>query len=399
MNEKLFVEDLQVEGKKILVRVDFNVPLDKELNITSDKRIVAALATIEYLIKNNAKVILMSHLGRPKGERNSQFSLKPVFENLKKKISSPVYFADDCIGKTAQDAVDSLKNGEVLLLENLRFYKGETNNDSEFAKQLASLGDIFVNDAFGTAHRAHASTEGITKFFNQNACGYLLKKEIDFLDSAIKHPKRPFAAVIGGAKISGKIDVLRSLLEKVDILIVGGGMAFTFFKAQGKEIGKSLLEEDKIDLAKTILDQADSMNKSLILPIDCKIASEFSNNADAQVVSVDAIPKDKMGLDIGPASIELFTEKLTSAKTIVWNGPMGVFEFEKFAVGTNAIADILAKCTDNGAITIIGGGDSASAIEKSGLSSRMSHISTGGGASLEFLEGKILPGVAALTDK
>jgi len=241
MNEKLFVEDLQVEGKKILVRVDFNVPLDKELNITSDKRIVAALATIEYLIKNNAKVILMSHLGRPKGERNSQFSLKPVFENLKKKISSPVYFADDCIGKTAQDAVDSLKNGEVLLLENLRFYKGETNNDSEFAKQLASLGDIFVNDAFGTAHRAHASTEGITKFFNQNACGYLLKKEIDFLDSAIKHPKRPFAAVIGGAKISGKIDVLRSLLEKVDILIVGGGMAFTFFNLQKQFLIRQIL--------------------------------------------------------------------------------------------------------------------------------------------------------------
>ena len=398
MNEKLFIEDLQLEGKKVLVRVDFNVPLDDDLNITSNKRVIAALPTIKYLVKNNAQVILMSHLGRPKGERISKFSLKPVFEELKKQISSAVYFTSDCIGDTVNNAVDSLKNGEILLLENLRYHKEETDNDANFAKQLASIADIYINDAFGTAHRAHASTEGITKFFNQNASGYLMKKELDFLDSAIKNPKRPFAAIIGGAKISGKIDVLQSLLEKVDTLIVGGGMAFTFFKAQGKEIGKSLLENDKIDLAKQVLEQAKSMGKDLILPIDCQVTSDFSNDSKIQTVSVDAIPSDKMGLDIGPDSITLFTEKLIMAKTIVWNGPMGVFEFENFAVGTTSIAQILAKCTDNGAITIIGGGDSASAIEKAGLSSKMSHISTGGGASLEFLEGKVLPGVA-LTDK
>ena len=396
MSEKLFVEDLDVAGKKVLVRVDFNVPLDENGKITNDKRIVASLPTITYLSEKGAKVILMSHLGRPKGERKPEFSLKPVAEDLKGRFPGKVSFADDCIGDPAKAAVDALKDGDILLLENVRFHKEETKNGEEFAKQLASLGDIYVNDAFGSAHRAHASTEGVTKHIEKCAAGYLMKKELDYLGAAVGNPARPFVAILGGAKISGKIDVIGNLLGKVDKLLVGGGMMFTFYKAQGKEIGKSLLEEDKLDLAKETLEKAGA---KMILPTDTVVASEFSNDAESKTVSVDAIPADMLGLDIGPATVEMFKKELDGAKTVVWNGPMGVFEFDNFAVGTNAIAKVLAECTEKGATTIIGGGDSASAAKKAGVANQISHISTGGGASLEFLEGKTLPGVAALTDK
>ncbi len=399
MSEKLFIEDLDVSRKKVLVRADFNVPLDENQNITSDKRIVASLPTIEYLSEEGAKVILMSHLGRPKGESKPEFSLKPVADDLKKRLGDKVSFVEDCIGEKVEAVVDGLNQGDILLLENLRFYSEETKNDPDFSKKLASLGDLYVNDAFGTAHRAHASTEGVTKYMDQCAAGYLMKKELDFLDKALENPAHPFVAVLGGAKISGKIDVIENLLRKVDTLIIGGGMAYTFFKSQGLEIGNSLLEEDKIPLADKILKDAETEGKKILLPIDCVCGSEFSNDAEIKIVAKDRIPSDMEAMDIGPESIRLFSEELISAKTIVWNGPMGVFEFSNFAKGTNDIANVLAECTDKGAITIIGGGDSASAIAKAGLSSRMSHISTGGGASLELLEGKTLPGIAALTDK
>jgi phosphoglycerate kinase len=397
---KLFIEDLQVSAKKVLVRVDFNVPMDENQTITSDARIVAALPTINYLVEQGAKTILMSHCGRPKGERKPEFSLKPVADDLQSKLgATPVKFVSDCIGSEVQAAVDALQNGEVLLLENLRYYKEETDNDADFAAKLAALGDVYVNDAFGTAHRAHASTEGVTRHIDQCASGYLLKKEIDYLGSAVENPQRPFVAILGGAKISGKIDVIKNLIDKVDTLIIGGGMSYTFFKAMGKEIGKSLLEEDRIPMAKEILEEVGAKGKDLQLPVDCVVVKEFSNDAESEVVSVDAIPAEKEAMDIGPETAKLYAQKLANAKTVVWNGPMGVFEFSNFAKGTNAIATALAQATEQGATTIIGGGDSASAIAKAGLSDKMSHISTGGGASLEYLEGKVLPGVAALTDK
>ena len=399
MSEKLFIEDLDVKGKRVLVRVDFNVPLDKDLNITDDNRIVASLPTINYLSGHGARVILMSHLGRPKGEKKPEFSLKPVADDLAKRFGEKALFIDDCIGGKVEAAVAALQDGDILLLENLRYYKGETDNDPDFAKKLASLADVYVNDAFGTAHRAHASTEGVTKYLDQCAAGYLIKKELDFLGRALENPEHPFIAILGGAKISGKIDVITNLIGKVDSLIIGGGMAYTFFKAQGHEIGKSLLEEDKIPVAQQVLKDAEAKGTKLLLPVDCVCGLEFSNDTERKTVAHDAIPADMQGLDIGPETIRLFSDELASAMTIVWNGPMGVFEFDTFAVGTNKIAETLAECTDRGAKTIIGGGDSASAIMKAGLSSRMSHISTGGGASLEFLEGKVLPGIAALTDK
>jgi 3-phosphoglycerate kinase len=357
------------------------------------------LPSIKYLSEHGAKVILMSHLGRPKGEKKPEFSMRPVAENLKTKVSAKVSFVDDCIGDSVTAAVAAMNNGDILLLENLRFYKQEEKNDPEFSKKLASIADLYVNDAFGTAHRAHASTEGVTKFIKQCAAGYLMKKELDYLGMAVSNPKHPFVAVLGGAKVSDKIEVIKNLLNKVDSLIIGGGMMFTFYKAQGKEIGKSLLEADKVDVAKKILEDAKAEGKNLLLPVDTVVAAEFKNESPAKVVSWDAIPADQMGLDIGPKSIEMFTKELENAKTIVWNGPMGVFEMENFAKGTNAIAQALANATAKGAITIVGGGDSASAIKKAGLSKKVSHVSTGGGASLEFLEGKVLPGVAALTDK
>ncbi len=399
MSAKLFIEELDIAGKKVLVRVDFNVPLDENQKITNDNRIVASLPTITYLSEKGAKVILMSHLGRPKGERKPEFSLKPVAENLKTRFREKVSFVDDCIGENVEQIVSALQDGDILLLENLRYYNEETKNDPEFAKKLASLSDVYVNDAFGTAHRAHASTEGVTKYIEQCAAGYLIKKELDYLGDALEQPEKPFVAILGGAKISGKIDVITNLIGNVDTLIVGGGMTYTFYKAMGYEIGKSLLEEDKVSLADQILKDAKEKDTKFLLPLDCLCGYEFSNETEKKVVAKDAITSDMMAMDIGPETIKLFSEELSSAKTIVWNGPMGVFEFDNFATGTYEIAEVLAECTDKGATTIIGGGDSASAIAKAGLSSRMSHISTGGGASLEFLEGKILPGIAALTDK
>ncbi|MBD3393416.1 MAG: phosphoglycerate kinase [Chitinivibrionales bacterium] len=392
---KLFIEDLDVSGKRVLVRVDFNVPLDESGAITNDKRIVASLPTITYLSGRGAKVILMSHLGRPKGERTSEFSLKPVAEDLKGRFPGKVSFVDDCVGDAVAAAVDGLNDGDILLLENVRFYKEETANGGGFAAKLASLGDIYVNDAFGSAHRAHASTEGVTRHIEQCAAGYLMKKELDYLGAAVGNPARPFVAILGGAKISGKIDVIANLLDKVDTLLIGGAMMFTFYKAQGKEIGKSLLEEDKVDLARETLEKA---GDKMVLPVDTIVAETFSNDAPGTAVPVDAIPADTMGLDIGPETIALFTKKLEGAKTIVWNGPMGVFEFDNYAVGTNEIAKVLAACTKKGATTIVGGGDSASAAKKAGVAKQISHISTGGGASLELLEGKELPGVAALSE-
>ena len=395
---KLFIEDLNLKGKRVLVRVDFNVPLDENQNITDDIRIVSALPTIKKIIQDGGKAILMSHLGRPKGEKIDKFSLRPVAVRLSELLNQEVKFVPDCIGEEVKKIVSEMKEGDVVLLENLRFHSGETKNDPEFAKQLAELADVYVNDAFGTAHRAHASTEGVTKYIDRCAAGYLMQKEIEFLGNAVNKPIRPFTAILGGAKISGKIDVIKSLFQKVDSLIIGGGMAFTFFKAMGYEIGKSLLEEEKVELAKEILEKAERTKMSFLLPMDVVVANEFSNDAEFEVVDVENIPADKMGLDIGPKSVELFKKVIMNSKTVVWNGPMGVFEFDNFAKGTFAIAEALAEATENGSITIIGGGDSAAAIKKAGLSDKVTHVSTGGGASLEFLEGKTLPGIAALTD-
>lgn len=395
---KLSIDKVELNNKRVLVRVDFNVPQDDNLNITDDNRIVASLPTIKKIISSNGKAILMSHFGRPKGKVNPKYSLKPCAKRLGELLDKEVKLAPDCIGEDVKAMVDAMKSGDVLLLENVRFHEEEEKNDANFSKQLASLGDVYINDAFGSAHRAHASTEGITKFIPICAAGYLMQKELDYLGNALSQPKRPYCAVLGGAKISGKIDVIMNLFDKVDTLIIGGGMAFTFFKAQGKKIGKSLLEEDKVELAKEVLQKASASKVKFLLPVDVVVASEFKNESPAFTVNVDNIPSDKMGLDIGAASAKLFTEELLKSKTIVWNGPMGVFEMDNFASGTFAIARTLAEATKNGAITVIGGGDSAAAISKAGLEDEVSHVSTGGGASLEFLEGKVLPGVAALSD-
>ena len=395
---KLSIDNVDLINKRVLVRVDFNVPLDEKLNITNDIRIVESLPTIKKIISSGGKAILMSHLGRPKGERKPEFSLKPAAKRLSELLGKEVNLAPDCIGSDVEKMVNEMKPGDVILLENLRFHKQEEKNDPEFAKQLAKLGDVYINDAFGSAHRAHASTEGVTKFIKTCAAGYLMQKELDYLGKALAKPKRPYCAILGGAKISGKIDVIKNLLDKVDSLIVGGGMAFTFFKAEGKEIGKSLLEVEKLDLAKDLLQNLKSSKIKFLLPVDVVVADEFKNESPSKVVSVDNIPPDKMGLDIGPETIKLFSDELMKSKTIVWNGPMGVFEMDNFAKGTFEIAQVLAKTTSGGAVTVIGGGDSAAAISKAGLEKKVSHVSTGGGASLEFLEGKVLPGVAALTD-
>lgn len=398
---KLFIEDLDVAGKKVIVRVDYNVPL-KEGKVDSDKRLVASLPTVKFLKDKGAKVILMSHLGRPKGQVVDTLSLAPVATRLGEILGSEVKFVNQCVGAEAESAVAALSEGQVLLLENLRFHAEETGNDEAFAKQLANLADVYVNDAFGTAHRAHASTAGITKFIDQCACGYLIKKELEFLGGALDEPKRPFVSIIGGAKISGKIDVVEALLPKVDNIIIGGGMAYTFYKAQGHEIGKSLCENDKIPLALELMKQADG---KLVLPTDCTILDPDDLNfkdrcvdGPVGIAQFDKIPMDKEGCDIGPDSIKAFCDIVKSAGTVVWNGPMGIFELPECATGTFAVADALVEATKNGAITIIGGGDSASAIEKAGLEDKVSHVSTGGGASLEFLEGKKLPGVEALTE-
>jgi len=397
--DKLTVEDLDLKGKRVLMRVDFNVPLESG-RVVNDKRIRAALPTINYITNHGGKLILMSHLGRPKGKRVPEMSLEPCVTVLNALLGRKTKFVGDCIGPDVDRAVESLGEGEILLLQNLRYYQQETENDPDFAAQLAKLGDVYVNDAFGTAHRAHASTEGVTHYIDKCAAGYLLMKEIAYLGGVLQNPDSPFVAILGGAKISGKIDIISNLLPRVDTIIIGGGMAYTFFKAQEKEIGKSLLEEDKIELAKELLTKG---AEKLILPVDCMVSDTFDFEArkvgDLKSVSADAIPADTYSLDIGPQSIEKFRSIITAAKTIVWNGPMGVFEIEDTARGTFAIANALADATANGATTIIGGGDSASAVDRAGVSDKVSHVSTGGGASLEFMEGKVLPGVAALTDK
>ena len=390
------VKDITVKGKRVIVRCDFNVPLDETLSITDEKRIVESLPTIRYLLDHGAKVILMSHLGRPKGKPVPSMSLAPVAKSLSSHLGKQVKLAPDCIGPEVEKMVASLETGDVLLLENLRFHKEEEANDEGFSKKLAALADVYVNDAFGTAHRAHASTEGITRYLDSVASGFLLKKEIEYLDGAVKTPKRPFVAIIGGVKISGKIDVITSLLDKADTLLIGGGMAFTFFKALGLEIGKSVLEADKVELAKEIMDRAHTSTCELLLPVDCMAADQFANNALTRIVSIHSIPSDWEGLDIGPETRRIYSEKIANAATVVWNGPMGVFEMDTFAGGTKAVAEAMAEATRKGAVTIVGGGDSAAAIAKFGMESAMSHISTGGGASLELLEGKVLPGVKAL---
>ncbi|HEX9916493.1 MAG TPA: phosphoglycerate kinase [candidate division Zixibacteria bacterium] len=395
---KLSIEDLSLKDKKVLMRVDFNVPL-KNGEVTDDTRIVESLPSIKKVLKEGGRLILMSHLGRPKGKPNSEMSLKPVAKRLEKLLNKPVKFVNDCIGPEVEKTVSELKSGECLLLENLRFYAQEEENDPEFAGKLAKLGEIYINDAFGTAHRAHASTEGVTKYFKQCAAGYLMQKELKYLGMALSNPSRPFVAILGGAKISGKIDVISSLMDKVNTLLIGGGMVFTFYKALGFGIGNSLVEEDKISLAKEILDKAKKKGLDIVLPEDIVIAKEVDEKSEVKIVDKDKIESGWKGLDIGPKTITLFAKKLENAKTVVWNGPMGVFEIERFSKGTIEIAKVLAKITRKGATTIVGGGDSASAIAKAGVEKEISHISTGGGASLEFLEGKTLPGVAALTDK
>jgi phosphoglycerate kinase len=396
---KLHIDDIEVKGRRVLIRVDFNVPLDEHQRVTDDSRIRATLPTIRKLIDGGARVILMSHLGRPKGEWKPELSLKPVAERLTQLLGQSVILAPDCVGDEVRNLVGALKDGQVILLENLRFHKQETDNDPEFSQRLASLGDLYVNDAFGAAHRAHASTDGVTQYFDIRAAGDLMRKEIDYLGRALQNPEKPFLAILGGAKISGKIEVIQNLLDKVDGFLIGGGMAFAFIKAQGSDIGKTLFEENTLPVAKQVLYQTMEAGISLALPEDCKVADRFAADADAKVVSSDEIPADWMALDIGPKTIEAFTDKINSAKTIVWNGPMGVFEFAAFRDGTEAVARALADATSRGATTIIGGGDSAAAVAQLGLAGQVSHVSTGGGASLEFLEGRTLPGVAALSDR
>ncbi len=384
-------------GKRVLVRVDFNVPQTETGAITDDTRIRAALPTIKYLTEAGAKAILVSHLGRPKGI-TEKLKLDPIATRLSELLGTTVIKTDDSIGKAVAEAINSADDGSVILLENIRFYAEEEQNDREFAKKLASLADLYVNDAFGTAHRAHASTEGVAEFLSPAVAGLLLDKELQYLNGAIDDPKRPLIAIVGGSKVSSKIGVIDALLEKVDKLIVGGGMIFTFYKARGLAVGKSLVEEDKLDLAKSLEAKAKERGVEFLLPTDVVIADNFKPDANAQTVSIENIPDGWMGLDIGADSIKLFQNALADCKTVIWNGPMGVFEFDKFAIGTEAIARTLAEITETGTITIIGGGDSVAAVEKVGVANKMSHISTGGGASLELLEGKVLPGIAALND-
>lgn len=393
---KKTIRDIDVKGKHVVVRCDFNVPMQDGV-ITDDNRIVSALPTIRYLIENGAKVVLMSHFGRPKGEARMEFTLAPVAKRLAELLEKEVKFIScpEVVNDEVKQAAAALKDGEVMLLENVRFRKEETDNEAGFAKELASLGEIFVQDAFGTAHRAHASTAGIADYLPA-VSGFLIEKEVKFLGSAVENPERPFVAIMGGAKVGDKIPVIENLLQKVDTLIIGGGMAYTFFKSMGLEIGKSILDADNIDLAKKLMEKAEAQDVKMLIPVDTVCATEFSNDAETKICDRDAIPADMEGLDIGPKTVELYREALKDAKTVVWNGPMGVFEMPNFAKGTKAIAEILA---DSDAITIIGGGDSAAAAEQFGLADKMTHISTGGGASLEFLEGKVLPGIAVIEDK
>lgn len=397
MNKKT-IEDIDVQGKKVFVRADFNVPLDDKQQITNDKRIRATLPTINYLLDHGAAVILASHLGRPKGKVKPELSLKPVADYFTKLWGRPIKFAADCVGETARQAAASLQPGEILLLENLRFHPEEEKNDPAFAKELASLADVAVDDAFGCAHRGHASNEGITKYI-ETVAGYLIEKEIKFIGAALAAPKRPFVAILGGAKVSDKIGVISNMIDKVDTIIIGGGMAHTFDAAKGLPIGDSLCEPDKYDLARELLAKAEKKGVRVVLPVDVVVADKFAADANHKTVAVDQVEPGWQALDSGPKTSALYTEALKGAKTVIWNGPMGVFEFDAFAKGTEAVAKAVAKATEEGAVSIVGGGDSIAALKKTGLSEKISHISTGGGATLEFLEGKVLPGIAAIADK
>ena len=392
---KKTVRDIDLKDKKVLVRCDFNVPMDENKKITDNTRIVAAIPTIKYLLENNCAIILCSHLGRPKGEFKPEYSLAPVAEELSKLLGKEVIMAKDVIGEDAKQKAANLKQGQIMLLENVRFHKEETDNSPEFAKELASMAQIYVNDAFGTAHRAHSSTAGVAAYLPA-VSGFLIEKELKFLGNAINNPQRPFVAILGGAKVSDKIGVIDSLLDKIDTLMIGGGMAYTFFKAQGYEVGNSICELDKLDLAKQAMEKAKEKGVKLMLPVDTKIGKEFKPDTESKTVAWTEIPEGWEGFDIGEKTIKMFVDELQTAKTVVWNGPLGLFEFDQFAIGTNEIAKALSKID---ATTIIGGGDSAAAVEKAGLADKMTHISTGGGASLEFLEGKKLPGIECLLDK
>ena len=394
MNKKT-VKDIDLKGKKVLVRCDFNVPYDENRVITDNRRIVAALPTIKYLIENNCKIILCSHLGRPKGEVKPEFSMDIVASELSKLLGKEVKLAKDVVGEDAQKLASELQAGEVMLLENVRFEAGEEKNDEELSKKFASLAEVFVNDAFGTAHRAHSSTTGVASFLPA-VSGFLIEKELNFLGTALENPERPFVAILGGKKVSDKIGVINSLLEKVDTLMIGGAMAYTFFKSMGYSVGNSICEEDKLDLAKELMAKAEAKGVKFMLPVDTKVGKEFKEDTESQVVIYTEIPDGWEGFDVGDETIKIYSEELKNAKTVVWNGPLGLFEFDQFAIGTNSIAKALA---DIDAVKIIGGGDSAAAVEKAGLAEKFTHISTGGGASLEFLEGKKLPGIEALQDK
>ena len=391
---KKTVRDTDLKDKKVLVRCDFNVPMDENQNITDNTRIVAALPTIKYLLEQNCRITLCSHLGRPKGEFKKEFSLVPVANELSKLLNKQIKMAKDVIGEDAISKANNLKNGEILLLENLRFHREETDNDPEFSKKLASFGEIFVNDAFGTAHRAHASTEGVTHYLPA-VSGFLIEKELKFLDEALQNPERPFMAILGGSKVSDKIGVIESLINKVDAILIGGGMAYTFLKALGYNVGNSLCEDDKINLAMELMEKAKEKGIKFMLPVDNRIGKELTPETESKIVPSAEIPDGWEGLDIGPETVKLYAEELNNAKTIVWNGPLGVFELEQFATGTNEIAKVLGNIN---AVKIIGGGDSASAVQKAGVAEKMTHVSTGGGASLEFLEGKKLPGIEALEE-
>lgn len=397
MLNKKSIEDLYLSGKRVLVRCDFNVPMNEKNEITDDIRIRSAIPTIKYIIENGGKAIVMSHFGRPKGEPNPKYTLEPIAKRLGELLNKDVIFAKDdtVVGEKTKEIVKNMKASEVVLLENTRFRKEEEKNGEEFAKQLASLGDVFVNDAFGTAHRAHASNVGVSNHL-PSASGYLVKKEIEIMGKAMSNPERPFVAILGGAKVSDKIGVIENFLDKVDSLLIGGGMAYTFLKAQGLEIGQSLVEDDKVELAKELLQKAKNKNVNLVLPSDIVVAKEFNNESEYKTVDIRDIPLDMMGLDIGEKTIEAFSKVIKEAKTVLWNGPMGVFEMSNFAKGTNSIAKAMSEA--NG-VTIVGGGDSAAAVEQTGLDSKMTHISTGGGASLEFFEGKVLPGIDAIDNK
>ena len=393
---KVTIKDIDVNGKKVLLRCDFNVPLDDKLNITDKTRIVAALPTIKYLLENGAKLILCSHLGRPKGQVKKEFSLAPVAKELSKELGKEVKLAEDVTGNSAKELTNNMIEGDIVLLENVRFDPREEKNDDTLSQEFASLAEIYVNDAFGTCHRAHSSTAGVAKYL-PSACGFLIEKELKALGDALNNPVRPFVAILGGKKVSDKIGVIDSLLEKVDTLLIGGGMAYTFFKAQGYNVGNSVCELDKLDLATSLMEKAKAKGVKMLLPVDNKVGKEFDPNTESKIVKYSEIPDEWEGFDIGPETIKIYTEELKNAKTVLWNGPVGLFEFDQFAVGTNSIANCLAELKD--CTTIIGGGDSAAAVTKAGLADKMTHISTGGGASLEFIEGKKLPGIECIQDK